>query len=374
MFGKTRNGSRQANRSATRPQPRRRGASPPAAALPRRSSRLSSRAPSRPRRLFRSAPQASAAAPRATRRSQAARPHAAQRRLLRHQEPGLLGADRHDRPVAARQARRRDARARKSATSSTTSSRSRISRCRSPSRRNCSRTSATTCSATVRSSRCSPATTSPTSWSTAPDRPSSKSTARSQETEVRFRDNQQLLNICQRIVSQVGRRVDESSPICDARLPDGSPRQRHRAAARHRRHRAHHPQVQEGQADPRPARPVRRDLAGRRDDPADHRPGPLQRRHLRRHRLGQDDAAQLPDPLHRRRRAHHHLRGFGRTAAAAAACRASRNPPAQHRGRGRDHHARSRQELPAHAPRAHHRRRGARTGGVRSPAGDEHRP
>src|SRR5690606_11066960 len=43
-----------------------------------------------------------------------------------------------------------------------------------------------------------------------------------QETNIRFRDNQQLLNICQRIVSQVGRRVDESSPICDARLPDGS--------------------------------------------------------------------------------------------------------------------------------------------------------
>jgi pilus assembly protein CpaF len=43
-----------------------------------------------------------------------------------------------------------------------------------------------------------------------------------QETNVRFRDNGQLLNVCQRIVSQVGRRVDESSPICDARLPDGS--------------------------------------------------------------------------------------------------------------------------------------------------------
>jgi pilus assembly protein CpaF len=41
-------------------------------------------------------------------------------------------------------------------------------------------------------------------------------------TNIRFRDNQQLLNICQRIVSQVGRRVDEASPICDARLPDGS--------------------------------------------------------------------------------------------------------------------------------------------------------
>ena len=43
-----------------------------------------------------------------------------------------------------------------------------------------------------------------------------------EETEIRFRDNAQLLNICQRIVSQVGRRVDEASPICDARLPDGS--------------------------------------------------------------------------------------------------------------------------------------------------------
>jgi pilus assembly protein CpaF len=43
-----------------------------------------------------------------------------------------------------------------------------------------------------------------------------------QKTGVRFADNLQLMNICQRIVSQVGRRVDESSPICDARLPDGS--------------------------------------------------------------------------------------------------------------------------------------------------------
>src|SRR5208282_3319386 len=43
-----------------------------------------------------------------------------------------------------------------------------------------------------------------------------------QLTSVRFRDNSQLMNICQRIVSQVGRRVDEASPICDARLLDGS--------------------------------------------------------------------------------------------------------------------------------------------------------
>ncbi len=45
---------------------------------------------------------------------------------------------------------------------------------------------------------------------------------RVKNTNVRFRDNAHLMNVCQRIVSQVGRRVDEASPICDARLPDGS--------------------------------------------------------------------------------------------------------------------------------------------------------
>ena len=39
---------------------------------------------------------------------------------------------------------------------------------------------------------------------------------------VRFRDNDHLLRIVQRIVAGVGRRIDESSPLVDARLPDGS--------------------------------------------------------------------------------------------------------------------------------------------------------
>ena len=43
-----------------------------------------------------------------------------------------------------------------------------------------------------------------------------------EKTEVRFRDNDHLLQIIDRIVSKVGRRVDETSPLCDARLPDGS--------------------------------------------------------------------------------------------------------------------------------------------------------
>ncbi len=41
-------------------------------------------------------------------------------------------------------------------------------------------------------------------------------------TPVRFRDNAHLLHIIEKIVSQVGRRIDEAQPIVDARLPDGS--------------------------------------------------------------------------------------------------------------------------------------------------------
>jgi pilus assembly protein CpaF len=43
-----------------------------------------------------------------------------------------------------------------------------------------------------------------------------------EQTEVRFRDNAHVMNVAQRIVTRVGRRVDETCPIADARLPDGS--------------------------------------------------------------------------------------------------------------------------------------------------------
>ena len=39
---------------------------------------------------------------------------------------------------------------------------------------------------------------------------------------IRFRDTAHLVNVCQRIAAAVGRRVDESSPMVDARLKDGS--------------------------------------------------------------------------------------------------------------------------------------------------------
>ena len=41
-------------------------------------------------------------------------------------------------------------------------------------------------------------------------------------TDVRFQDNNHVMNIATRIVTRIGRRIDESNPICDARLADGS--------------------------------------------------------------------------------------------------------------------------------------------------------
>jgi pilus assembly protein CpaF len=41
-------------------------------------------------------------------------------------------------------------------------------------------------------------------------------------TDIKFKDEGQLLNVIDRIVTPLGRRVDEVSPMCDARLPDGS--------------------------------------------------------------------------------------------------------------------------------------------------------
>ncbi len=43
-----------------------------------------------------------------------------------------------------------------------------------------------------------------------------------EKSDVKFRDNEHLLQIIDRIVSKIGRRVDETSPMVDARLPDGS--------------------------------------------------------------------------------------------------------------------------------------------------------
>jgi pilus assembly protein CpaF len=55
-----------------------------------------------------------------------------------------------------------------------------------------------------------------------PDRVYVERAGRIEETNVAFVDEAHLVRIIEKIVSQVGRRVDEASPMVDARLPDGS--------------------------------------------------------------------------------------------------------------------------------------------------------
>jgi pilus assembly protein CpaF len=170
------------------------------------------------------------------------------------------------------------------------------------------------------------------------------------QDRIRFRDNQQLLNICQRIVSQIGRRVDESSPICDARLPDGSrvnaivpPLAIDGPALTIRKFKKDKLTLEQlvkyGSISPEGAQ-----------DPPDRRPLPRQHGSVGRHRLGKttllncltryiDDDERIIT-----------CEDAGRTAIAAAACRAARDASAEHRRRRPDHHARSGQELPAYAP------------------------
>ena len=55
-----------------------------------------------------------------------------------------------------------------------------------------------------------------------PDKVYVETGGKTQSANVRFRSQQHLMEICRKIAQAVGRRVDESQPICDARLADGS--------------------------------------------------------------------------------------------------------------------------------------------------------
>ena len=56
----------------------------------------------------------------------------------------------------------------------------------------------------------------------APDKVYVERNGKLERTDVRFVDDSHVMRIIDKIVSQVGRRVDEASPMVDARLPDGS--------------------------------------------------------------------------------------------------------------------------------------------------------
>ena len=193
-------------------------------------------------------------------------------------------------------------------------------------------------------------------------------------TPVEFKDNAHLLRIIEKVVSRVGRRVDESSPLVDARLPDGS-----------RVNAAIPPVAVDG-----PLLSIRRfgrslmhgkDLVdpahadrGHAGDAAGGGAGAAERADLRRHGRRQDHAAQRAFQLHSGRRAHRDHRRRRRAALAADARGAHGNAAGQRGRAGRHSHPRTGDQRPAYASRPHHRRRGPRRGSAGHAAGHEHGP
>ena len=189
-----------------------------------------------------------------------------------------------------------------------------------------------------------------------------------EQVDTSFRDDRHLLQIIDRIVSRVGRRVDESSPMVDARLPDGS-----------RVNAIIPPLALDG-----PALSIRRGagttgrveehLAG--DDGGDAGCGARAHQHpgLGRNGRGQDDLPEHSVAVHSQERAHCDDRRRRRIAACDEQHRALRDAAAEHRGQRRGAPAAASDQQPAHAARPHHHWRGARRRGVRHAAGDEYRP
>ena len=124
-----------------------------------------------------------------------------------------------------------------------------------------------------------------------------------QRVNVSFRDDRHLLQIIDRIVSRVGRRVDESSPMVDARLPDGSrvnaiipPLALDGPALSIRR-------FGTGPAGAEPAGGVEEHFGGDDGDAGRRGAGAHQHSDLGRHRRGKDDAAEHSVAVHSEERA-----------------------------------------------------------------------
>ena len=138
--------------------------------------------------------------------------------------------------------------------------------------------------------------------------------------------------------------------------PRRQPRQRDHPAAGARRLQAHDPEVLRGPLHGRGPHQLRIPHPALGQPARGLRPGSPQHPGVRRHRRRQDDHPQRAVVVHPRGRADRHHRGRRRAPAAPGPRAAPRVPAGQHRGQGRGHHPRPRQELAAHAPRPRGRR------------------
>ena len=136
-----------------------------------------------------------------------------------------------------------------------------------------------------------------------------------EETEVRFGSERHLLQVIDRIVAQTGRRIDESSPMVDARLPDGS---RVNAIIPPLAITGPSLTIRKFSREPLSMDDlvvVREPVPPGRRVPRGLRRGQAERPHLGRHRHRQDDAPERAVVVHPGARAHHHHRGRRRAEA-----------------------------------------------------------
>ncbi len=170
------------------------------------------------------------------------------------------------------------------------------------------------------------------------------------ETTVRFTDESHLRRIINKIVSQIGRRIDEASPMVDARLPDGSrvnaiipplslsgPLMTIRKFSKRRL--TLEDMINIGSISEESAEFLSRCIEAQLNMLVSGGTG-----------LRQDDAPERALGVDSEQRAHRHDRGRSRAPAQPAPRPAARGSPAEHRGRGPHPDPRPRAELAAHAP------------------------
>ncbi len=183
---------------------------------------------------------------------------------------------------------------------------------------------------------------------------------RLERTDVRFQNDRHLLQVIDRIVSAVGRRIDDSSPMVDARLPDGS---RVNAIIKPLAIDGPHLSIRKFKRDA---------LSGEDLLRTESLTEPMLEflRAAVKARLnmlisggtgaGKTTLLNILSIVHSGQRAHRHDRGLGRAPAPPAARGPAGDPPAQHRRVGRGAAAHAAGQRPAYAARPHHHGRGPR--------------